>query len=304
MKNVALVKELNALVSLVDEPNEEMFSVIKQKILTFGKLAIPILEDTWVDTFSDFGSKRIESIIEEIRQEVLITEFTQWAHGANNDIITGLTILTNYFQHEVIEANYITVFEKLSRDTWLELNDNLTALEKIRVVNHVFYTVYKFTAELEGIAKSDTYFLNKILSSRTGNAMSLGILYIAIAQKLNIPVYGVELPGHFVLVYMDDDGSLRSPDEFNELDVIFYINAAKDGTAFTRNEIVQYIHQMKLDENPDFFMPCTNLAVLKRMIGEFIISLELENKHEKTVALKKLLTEVHQKNNLPESASI
>lgn len=304
MVQMVEIKELEALVSLVDEPNEDMFDVIRQKIISYGKLAIPVLDDVWVNTMGDSESNRIESIIEDIRQGILITDFNLWVSDPKSDIIDGLIIISKYFHPDFNEKYYITLFDKLCRDTWLELNDNLTALEKIKVLNHVFYSVYNFTSDNKSTLYSDTYFLNRIFDHKIGSEMALGILYIAVAQKLNIPIYGVDLPGHFILAYLDSIENYRYGKEYSELDVMFYINASKDGTAFTRNEISHYISQMKVEQSEKHFSPCANLVVYRRMLSELIDSLELENKTSKTVVLKKLLSEIHHTNNLPESASI
>jgi len=304
MTHAVEIKELNALVSLVDEPNEAMFDVIRQKILCYGKEAIPILDELWVNTMGDSESKRIESIIEEIRQNILIVDFNLWASDSKKDIIEGLTIITSYFQPDFDEKQYMTLFEKLCRDTWLELNDNLTALEKIKVLNHVFYSVYNFSSDDKSTAHSDTYFLNRLFDYKTGSVMTLGILYIAVAQKLSIPIYGVDLPGHFVLAYLDGVENYKFIEEYDELEVLFYINASKDGTPFTRNEISHYLNQLKVEQNEKYYSPCSSLLVYSRMLNELIDSFELENKHSKALVLKKLLSEMHYTNNLPKSASI
>jgi len=304
MTNTIDIKELHALVSLIDEPNEDMYEVIRQKIMSYGELAISVLEDIWVNTLGENDSKRIESIIEDIRQEILITDFNLWASHANNDIIEGLMIITKYFQPDFNETHYNNLLKKLYKDTWLELNDNLTALEKIKVLNHVFYQVYNFNIDDSTVTKSEAYFLNRVFDSKKGSIMSLGILYIAIAQKLNIPIFGVDLPGHFVLAYRDENGNLSLPDSYDENSVIFYINVAKNGTAFTRSEITSYLNQINIEPNPKYYSPSTNLAVLKRMMSELVDTLELENKQLKKTGIKKLLSVILQTNNLRESASI
>lgn len=282
-------KELDALVSLMDEPNEVMFGEIRKKVLGYGKLAIPVLEEAWVNTLEDHDSDRIEGLIEEIRQEELILEFNNWAKVSNSNIFTGLVILTRYFQPDFDEELYTEKFEKLFRETWLEINDSLTALEKVKVLNHVFYSVYQFSGEPSSDSKSDTYFLNKLLDHKKGNPVSLGILYVAIAQRLNIPIFGVNLPDHFILSYMDDLEDMRLPDKYGETDVLFYLNAVNKGAIFTRNEVEHYITQMKIDSKPEFFLPCSNLNVIERMIADLILTFKKENELPKAQVLKRLL---------------
>lgn len=290
MSHMAEIKELNALVSLMDEPNENMFSEIRNKVMSFGKLAIPILEEAWVNTMADHDSKRIENLINEIRQKEFVLDFNIWAGDSSRNIIEGFTILTNYLYPDFEKDHYTALFEKLVRVIWLEINDSLTALEKIKVVNHVIYSVYKFNGHIGSNIKSDTYLLSKVLDYKMGNPLSMGILYIAIAQSLNIPVFGVNLPGHFVLAYMDDFNDIRLPNEYSESDILFYINPVNKGAIFTRNEINHFANQMKLTLEPDFFLPCTNQVVIRRMISELIVSFEKENNYSKNRALKTLLS--------------
>lgn len=285
-------KELDALVSLMDEPNEVMFGEIRKKVLGYGKLAIPVLEEAWVNTLGDHDSDRIEGLIDEIRQEELILEFSEWAKVSNGNIFNGLVILTKYFQPKFNEELYTEKFEKLFREVWLEINESLTALEKIKVLNHVFYRVYQFSGEPTTNSKTDTYFLNKIFDHKKGNPVSLGIIYSAVAQRLNIPIFGVNLPDHFILSYMDDIEDVRLPGEYEESDVLFYLNAVNKGAIFTRKEVNHYINQMQIDTKPEFFLPCSNLNVIKRMITDLILTFEKENEYSKILVLKRLLAEL------------
>jgi|FLOH01.1.fsa_nt_gi hypothetical protein len=289
MSHVCELKELNALVSLMDEPNESMFSEIRNKVMSFGKLAIPVLEEAWVNTFTDHDSERIEKLIDEIRRQEFVSDFSAWTQESNNDIIPGFIILARYLITDFDEDLYKTQIDKLIRETWLEINDSLTALEKIKVINHIFYSVYKFSSYLGPDVKTDTYLLNKVFDYKKGNSLSMGILYIAIAQSLKIPVFGVNLPGHFVLAYMDDLDDIRIPNEYNEADVLFYLNPANNGAIFTRNEIVHFANQMKITPKPDFFLPCSNQVVITRVINELIILFAKESNPIKSVALETLL---------------
>lgn len=286
------LKELNALVSLMDEPNETMFCEIRNKVMSFGKLAIPILEEAWVNTMADHDSDRIENLIKEIRHNEFLKDFSAWVKNSNKNLIEGLIILTKYLNSDFDEDIYKAQYEKLLRETWLEINDSLTALEKIKVVNHVIYSVYNFSGQIGSSIKSDTYFINKIFDYKMGNPLSMGILYAAIAQSLNIPVFGVNLPGHFILAYMDDLKDIRLPSEYQESDTLFYINPVNNGAIFTRNEINHFISQMEISPEPKFFLPCTNNDVIRRMIRELIISYEKEDNQSKTSVLKTLLAEI------------
>ena len=59
-------KEVTALINLLDDPDEKIFSTIKGKILGLGEKAIPVLEDAWESSVSLLLQTRIENIIHRI----------------------------------------------------------------------------------------------------------------------------------------------------------------------------------------------------------------------------------------------
>ena len=133
----------------------------------------------------------------------------------------------------------------------------------------------------------DNLYMNILLETKKGSPLSIGILYIIIARSLKLPVYGVDLPNHFVLAYLDQnpDGSEVIPDGNNAL---FYINPFNRGTLFTHNEIEAYIKQMKLPHNENYFNPCNNITIIKRVFGELISLHENMGNNNKAEELKKL----------------
>ena len=49
--------------------------------------------------------------------------------------------------------------------------------------------------------------LNQVLARRLGIPITLSVLYIEIARRLDRPVFGIGLPGHFIVQYNDGDYS-------------------------------------------------------------------------------------------------
>jgi regulator of sirC expression with transglutaminase-like and TPR domain len=111
------------------------------------------------------------------------------------------------------------------------------------------------------------------------------MLYLIIAQKLNIPVYGVNLPQHFILAYTTEMVK-PIPDEN---DVLFYINPFNKGAIFTRREIELFIRQLKVKPVESFFAPCTNINIIKRLINNLKFSYDKSGQHEKIDNLETLL---------------
>lgn len=52
-------------------------------------------------------------------------------------------------------------------------------------------------------AHPDNSFLNRVIDNRIGIPISLSVLYVAVAQRMGIPAYGIGLPGHFIVGIYD-----------------------------------------------------------------------------------------------------
>jgi len=278
-------KELNALVHLLDEPDEKVFDSIREKLYSFGMEAIPYLEKVLEISFDTFTQERAGEIIRDIQQGELQVEFTNWINTSSSDLLKGYLLVTRSQYPELSEEVLTIRVEQMKMDAWLELNDNLTALENIKVLNHIIFHVHNFDGNKINLFAPQNFYLNTFLETHKGSALSLGMLYIILAQKLNIPVYGVNLPQHFILAYVSElTADVPSIDE-----VLFYINPFNKGSVFTRKEIELFIQQLKINPDRSYFAPCSNIDIIKRLIGNLIYSYTQLGYPDKIEALERLL---------------
>lgn len=281
--------ELNALISLLDEPSNPVFDKIKEKILYYGIDAIPLLEDAWDNSFDNNIQSRIEEIIHSIQISNLKNALIDWNKNNRLDLLEGFYLVSKYQYPDLKFDNLKEQVARIEKDIWLELNSNLTALEKIKVINHVLFDINRFTGNKTNIDAPQNLFLNNLMETRKGNHLSLGILYIILAQKLGLPIFGVNLPQHFILAYMDEvhDEKIVMEDE-NE--VLFYVNPFNKGAVFTQREIELFIKHLKLKPNSSFYKPCDNTAIIKRLLENIITSYNKLGYLEKVEELKDILS--------------
>lgn len=274
--------QLTALIDLLDEPDDKAFSVIREKIHAFGKEAISSLEQAWENTFNDVIQQRIEDIIKQIQQENLKHDFLNWIRLGSSDLLQGFLLLSRFHYPELNEEEIRVRIEQLKMDIWLELNEGMTALENVKVINHVLFNIQRFDGNRVNLNALSNQFINTLLETRTGSPLTLGMLYLILAQKLNLPVHGVNLPQHFILAYVTNP-ELIQPTEY---DVLFYINPFNKGAVFTRREIDLFIRQLKIKPDPSFFMPCTTVDIIQRLINNLIFSYSQVQQQEKAEDLR------------------
>lgn len=279
--------ELNALISLLDEPSNPVFDKIKEKILYYGIDAIPLLEDAWDNSFDNNIQSRIEEIIHSIQLSNLKNALVNWKKNNRLNLLEGFYLVSKYQYPDLNFDNLKEQVERIEKDIWLELNSNLTALEKIKVINHILFDINRFAGNKTNIDAPQNLFLNNLLETRKGNHLSLGILYIILSQNLDIPIFGVNLPQHFILAYMDEVHGEKIVME-DENEVLFYINPFNKGAVFTQREIELFIKHLKLKPNASFYKPCDNVSIIRRLLENVIENFNKLGYLDKVDELKEL----------------
>lgn len=266
--------EVHALISLLDDPDETVYNQIREKLLSMGFEVIPALENAWENSFDTILQQRIEGIIHKIQADALVRAIKEWSLPENQDLLTGALLVARSQYPDINEAAVRKHIEQIKQDIWLELNNNLTALEKVRVINHILFDVHNFSGNTSNFHAPQNSYINNVLETKKGNQVSLSIIYAVIAQDLRIPVYGVNLPEHFILAYVDQAAGLPSTPQEDQDRVLFYINPFSRGSVVSKKEIEAFVRQQRLEPKPEFFAPCSNLSIIRRLLNNLMASYE------------------------------
>ncbi len=282
-------KDLKALISMLDEPDEKIFRTLRDRVLSFELEAYPLLQDAWMAANDLLVTSRLEELMEEVNFQYVYQNLEQWLAGADAGLLEPMLLINRLGVPDIDIQQLRKEVETLTKDVWLEINDGLTALEKINVVNHIFYQVHHYYSPKIADDAVPPFFLSYLLENKTGNPSSMGILYLLVAQILKIPLFGVNLPGHLILAYMDDRLLSKKLEEYTASDIIFYINPFNRGAVFTRSEIDLYVKQLKISPKEQYYLPSNNQAILERYLKELEKSYKMHDKPEKQAFVHKLL---------------
>ena len=288
--------ELNALISLLDDMDEEIISHVTEKLLTYGQDILPLLEDRYLTEPEKSVQLKIHFIIDKIHFSQLKRELVQWAESGGNDLFEGIYLVSKFRYPELNKQSLNNQIDKIKLDAWLELNFQLSPLDKVRILNYIFYDLHGMKGNSENYHSPDNSFINKVLETKNGNPISLAILYSIIAQRLNIPIFGVNLPQHFVLAYRDDsklktDNSYKGNAYLNYQtggEVIFYINAFNRGAIFSKWNVDQFLKQLNIPSADFYYLPCSNVDIILRVFRNLSFAYEKLNDHPRMDAIKEL----------------
>ncbi len=278
-------QEIDALIRLLDDSDTEVYGQIRDRLLNYGKNAIPFLENAWGGSLDALLQNRIEEVIHDIQFDDLKRELRVWVETGGMDLLRGALLIARYQYPDLQEETVRHQLETIRRDAWLEMNDNLTALEQVHVLNRIFFEIHGFSGNTQHYHAPQNSFVNIALETHKGNPLMLSILYMEVANAAGIPIYGVNLPEHFILCYKENaDLSAGITGK-----ILFYINPFSKGDIFNQKEIEQFLQQLKITPDSSYYVPCSNIAMIQRLIRNLMNSYQKLGYLEKVNELEKLL---------------
>lgn len=290
--------ELKSLVVLLDDDDPEVADLIEQKILSIGVEMIPVLENEWTLIQDIYHQQKVENIIHKIHFKNLKNDLKEWYNGDQQDLLQACFLVSKYKFPSLEIEGIKQQIEKLKMDAWLEMHYDLSPYEKVRILNYVFYQIHGFKGNTSAYHDPKNSYINQVLESKQGSPILLAVIYMLIAQKLNLPVFGVNLPQHFVLAYMDSvvsgnlDALYNHPgvnESYKNGNVLFYVNAFNLGAIFSKANLDQFLKQINIEPNPAFFKPCSNVDIIKRILRNLSTSFEKLNKLSEKQEIQDLL---------------
>lgn len=259
-------REITALLQLIDDPDEDVYSTVSEKLISFGKDIIPNLENLWETISNEDTQERIELLIHRLHFRDLFLEFTSWKDGAA-DLLEGALIIAKYNYPDMQATAVHQEIEKIRRNIWLELNSYLTPLEQVNVMNSIFFNYYKQKGIEISYENPDTFLINKTLESKKGNAISNGIIYLLLCELLDIPVKAINIPRQFMLAYFDNQYEMLNPTGHASEKIKFYIDALT-GQMYSQKDIENYFKRLSVPPVASYFKSKNSKQVIKFLLEE------------------------------------
>ena len=260
-------KEISALFTLIDDPDEEVYSTVSERIVHFGRSIIPNLENLWENTPNDNIQERIEMLIHRLHFRDLVNDFTEWRDSAYHDLLLGALLVAKFQYPDLHTVPVIQEIEKIRRNVWLELNNFLTPLEQANVVSNILYNYYNLKGTEIAYFNPDDFFLHKVLQCKRGNAVSNGILYLVLAELLDIPVKAINIPRQFVLAFFNTEADPLDLSDHPQNKISFYVDATT-GQPFTHKDVENYFKRISVPPVQAYFKPLSKKRIIQMLLEE------------------------------------
>ncbi|MEE6186889.1 hypothetical protein PIECOFPK_01514 [Mycovorax composti] len=258
-------KEVTALLTLIEDPDTEVFEAVSNRIIAYGTPMIPRLEDLWEHTVDNQVQERIELLIHRLHFHNLKNDFRQWAESPHQELLPGALLVAKLLYPELHTGKVIQDIDRLRRNIWIELNHYLTPLEQVHVINSILYNYFGLKSSFETPTQPNEFLISKIIESKKGNQSGNGVLYLLLTELLDIPIKLIPIPQQFILAYFKSEN--EKDFEKLHLNIDFFIDPS-NGQVFTHNDVYNYFATIAQPIKPQYFHPQNNKQVIEKLLQD------------------------------------
>ena len=274
-------KNIEALLSLLNDPDKDTFEAVVDS-LTLDTDMIPVLENLWRQAEDETAISRLDQLIHQARFNQLEKWLMEWKEK-KGELLEGAWLVATYQYPDLTFAEIDDAISGITKDVWLELHDEMTPAEQIAAINHMLYGKYNLKGDTQVVLSINNILINNVLRARKGNHLGLAILYICVAQKLNIPIYGVPMLPNFALAYLNDAALGEN--------VVFYIDPFNEGKTFDEADVRNYLEEQQIFDR-EYILPCSHEVTIQLLVGGLMVLFEEKGMSRKAKDMNRILTKL------------
>lgn len=271
------IRDFKAMVSLLDDSDVEVVGMVRDKIKGLGQEAIALLEKEW-DNYEENPviQSNIEFLLQDLQTDSLLSDMKEWASHGGEDLLRGLWLISRVAYPENRIEKMRAELNKIYMDIWVLTQEDMHPADLLNVMNDVIFEKIGFEPNVKNFHAPQNSLFNQVLEARRGNPVSLSCLYILLAQKLDIPLYGVNLPNLFVMIF-DFPGHK------------FYVNAFNKGQIFYRKDIDDYLTHMKLEPRKEYYQACSHIEIVMRVLTNLAFAYQKSGDQDRESQVNRIL---------------
>lgn len=271
--------ELSALISLLDDPDDFVQQKVMERLSQLDERSVPLLDEIREGIADEKLRKRLTDLIHKFTFDSFEMEFIEYLDcGVSSvaDLEKGQLLLSRFENPTLRTDLYRRQLDKMASRLEPEIRTGLSRSEILQAFVSFFFEKEYFKGAESDYMHPDNSYLHKVLQRRRGIPISLSMVMMFVANRLDLPFFGVNMPMHFMLKYESGNESTLI-DPFN------------GGKVVTLDQCSYFLRNHGIVPGPAHFNKASERDILARSIRNLIFSYEKSGETERSVELKRLL---------------
>ena len=249
--------QIKALVRLLSDENDRVVRTISDRLIEIGDSAVPFLQEAELE--QPEMARRIEGILDEIRGARLEDELKVLASVADEhvDLEKGAFLLARYAYPTIDVGAYSRQLDDMAAEMRDRIGWRVSGEEAVKALSRYLFTEQGFRGNSRNYYEADNSYLNRVLDRRTGIPISLSVVYLLVGQRLGLPVFGIGMPGHFLIKFESDRYKI-------------FVDCFNGGALLTEKDCARFLRQAGYGFEERFLQKSSPRAVLIRTLKNLV----------------------------------
>jgi regulator of sirC expression with transglutaminase-like and TPR domain len=244
-----------ALISLLADEDVSVYRAVRGKFLSLGAATRDWLRP---HTLSDnpLLRRRAQEIIRYFDRHTADNRFLAFClrQGGEFDLEEAAWLLARTQFPDINVEAYQALLDSYVGELRERVALYKRANQMLGQINAYLFNELGFAGNQKDCHDPDNNYLNRVLDRRTGNTLSLCLLYLLVARRLRLPMVGIALPGHFLC-------------RFQSIADEIYVDAFNHGRLLTKTDCIHYLIRGNYDVSDDYLSPVSSRRLFQRVCG-------------------------------------
>ncbi|MEI7907360.1 MAG: transglutaminase-like domain-containing protein [Bacteroidota bacterium] len=270
------VNEIKSLIALLDDEDETIYTTVRERLLSYNEMALNFLP--FIEEKVTIAEKRLSEV-----RELLIRASCkeQLRHLKRNkegdvDLEEGVFLFARQRYYDLDVSPYIEQLNLYAS----ALKEKLTTVnDETDILRHVitFFTAEKqFTGNREDYYSEENHYINRVIDTKIGIPITLSVIYLLVGQRINLPIRGIGLPGHFILRFSYGSSHV-------------YFDPFNAGKILTLSDCESIVKNLGFNFTAEYLQPVSNRQILERMLRNIILTLEKKQDKERIETIRQFI---------------
>jgi len=268
MMNEISTAKIKALVNLLDDSDQLVYNNVRTELFNLVE-SIPELQVALESSSNELKAERIVEILDHLKFEKLDASITAWNKKEHPELIDGMLAIARYGYPNFDGVKIIDQIDEIV-DAVRSKQEGKSTREMVDVLNQVILYDFGFNGNLKEYNNLYNSFINKVLELKVSNPIGLSIIYLLVAKELNLPMIGINSPGHFVLGFWDE-GDDTNEETLERID--FFVDPFNNGRIIEKQEFISWLKSKDRGEEHREMLIANDRMIIKRVFNNLIYSL-------------------------------
>jgi regulator of sirC expression with transglutaminase-like and TPR domain len=271
--------EIESLLFLLEDPDPFVQQSVESRLQELGENAVPILDEYRMELNEKEAKDKVSDVIHKLTFETLESDFVEILEGGlktRKSLETAVFTLARFGNPTLRVSDYSAKLDHFAQIVDPQVKYKLDEKRKMKRLLKFVFEDLNFRGDAEDYHAPQNCFLDQVIDRRKGLPISLSLVVMFIAHRLEMPFFGINMPIHFMLNYIGDKEELL-------------IDPYDNGAIVTYDQCYFFLKKNNLDPRPEHFQIATNLDILLRCIRNLIHSYERKEEMERVEDLGQLL---------------